>query len=213
MSNTWDQTQFDAVLAQELQHTKRTFSEALNTHAYFIARKALWHTKKADRATVEAELTARPNYAAADSLAEAILIARYNAQGGWPGSGAEFERAIRKLVSGRLRSIAFLKSGWIPAIRILETFSVSKSGAAPRDTEARVYGQEKGSAYPAVDGEQMTARIVNDAISKADEGGKALAKYGGAGLDLAFYSETASMKDYIEKKLADQFNKANEKLG
>lgn len=212
MSDTWDQSQFDALLAEELKHTKRTFSEALNTHAYFIARKALWHTRKADKSAVQTQLTARPQYAQADSLAEAILIARYNAQGGWPGSGAEFERAVRRLVSGRLRSIAFLKSGWIPAIRILETFTTSKSGAAPRDSEARVYGQEKGSAQPAVDGEQMTARIVNEAVAKGDEGGRALAKFGGDGLDLAFYDEAGRMKDYIEKKLADQFAKANEKL-
>ena len=31
-----------------MKHTKRTFAQSLNTHAYFIARKALWHTKKAD---------------------------------------------------------------------------------------------------------------------------------------------------------------------
>ncbi len=212
MSEGWDQSGFEAALKEELKHTKRTFAEALNTHAYFIARKALWHTHKADRFTIQSQLTARPQYAEADSLAEAILIARYRAQGGWPSSGAEFDRAIKKFTASRLRSVAFIKSGWIPAIRILETFASTKSGAAPRDSEARIYGQEKGAAYPAVDGEVMTAKIVNDALAKGDEGGKALHKYGEAGLDLAFYSETASIKDYIEKKLIEQFEKANEKL-
>jgi hypothetical protein len=208
----WDQSAFDEALKEEMQHTKRTFSQALNTHAYFIARKALWYTHKADKTAVESQLTSPPQYAEADSLAEAILVARYRAHGGWPGSGAEFERAIQKFVAGRLRSIAFLKSGWIPAIRILEPFSANKSGAAPRDTQARVYGQEKGNAYPAVDGEQMTARIVNSALAEGDEGGKALEKFGGAGLDVAFYDETQSIKEYIERKLIEQFNKANEKL-
>ncbi len=212
MSEYWDQSQFDAALTQELKYTKRTYSEALNTHAYFIARKALWHTRKADKSGIQSQLTARPDYVDADSLAEAILIARYNAKGGWPGSGDEFEGAIRKFVAGRLRSVAFLKSGWIPAIRILESFASNKSGAAPRDADARVYGQEKGTAYPAVDGEVMTARIVNDAVAKGDDGGKALAQYGAAGLDLAFYDETARMNDYIEKKLAEQFDRANREL-
>lgn len=208
----WDQSQFDAALTEELKHTKRTVAEALNQHAYYIARQALWHTKKADRATIQSQLTARPQYAEADTLAEAILIARYRARGGWPASGADFERAIQKLIAARLRSVAFLKSGWIPAIRILESFAASKSGAAPRDSEAKVYGQEKGAAYPAVEGEQMTARIVNSALAAGDDGGKALAKYGGAGLDTAFYAETGRIKEYIERKLAEQFAKTNEKL-
>jgi hypothetical protein len=214
MSNDgWDQTRFDVVLAEELTHTKRTYVEALNQHAYYIARKALWHTHKADRATIESQLTAQPRYAQGlDTLAEAILMARYNAQGGWPTSGAEFESAARKLIAARVRSIAFLKSGWIPAIRILETFVTSKSGAAPIDRDAKVYGAEKGSAYPAVDGEQMVARIVNEAVAKGDEGGKALLKWGGEGLDTAFYDEIQRMLDYIERKVREQFEKANERL-
>src|SRR6185436_19380293 len=104
MSEGWNQDSFNEALKQEMQHTKRTFSEALNTHAYMIARKALWHTHKADKTAVQSQLTARPQYAEADSLAEAILVARYRNQGGWPGSGEEFDRAIRKFGSGRLRS-------------------------------------------------------------------------------------------------------------
>ncbi len=213
MSETWDQSQFNAVLIEEVKHTKRTVSQVLNTHAYFIARKALWYTHKADKSAISAQLSARPNYGHGDTVAEAIMIARLKEAGGYyTMSGSEFESAVRKFVGSRLRSVAFLKSGWIPAIRILETFTSTKSGAAARDSEARVYGQEKGAAYPAVAGEVMTAKIVNDALAKGDEGGKALAKYGGAGLDTAFYDETQSMKEYTDRKLQEQFNEANKKL-
>ncbi len=227
MSDKWDQSGFDAALKEELKHTKRTFVQAINTHAYFIARKALWYTTKVPKGRPTAELEQPSGKRESVHLGVMILAKRFRNVGRWPEwekeywgedqpghgyEGAEWQAAIRNLILRRESSRAFLKSGWIPAIRILETFTDSKSGAAPRDSEARVHGQEKGAAYPAVDGEVMVTKIINSALSKSDEGGKALAEIGGAGLATAFYDETQNIKEYIEKKLAEQFNAANKKL-
>lgn len=209
--SAWDQSRFDDLLLQEVALTKRTYVEAVNSHTYFIARKALWLTKKADSTRIRSELEGPAKYTDG-TLAEAILINRYNKQGGWPGSGAAFAADVARLIASRTRSVAFLKSGWIPAIQFIGAVVTNKGKAAPMDREARVYGQYKGSGYPAVMGDIMTAQITNSAGTETDSGTKALHKFGAPALDAAFYDEALNMQAYVEKKLAEQFAEANRNL-
>lgn len=222
MDSGFEQTQFNNVLKQYLQWTKRTLSEVLNSKAYFVARKALWHTHKADPAVIRDSLnqfvsTSRTTKSGRDVRSDApraalIINARRGARGEPGLYGSEMARGVRQLIATRVKSVAFIKSGWIPAIRILGTFARDKGGAAPVDRSAKVYGAEKGAAYPAVEGEQMTSRIVNSATGRSGSGYKALDKYGGAGLELAFYDEAGSMQDYIERKMAEDAARANAQL-
>ena len=207
----WDQSRFDDLLQQEVLFTKRNWCDAVNTHAYFIARKALWLTKKADATKLRAELEGPAKFTDG-TLGEAIMLARYREKGGWPTSGAAFAADVRRLIASRTRSVGFLKSGWLPAIRTLEYFTVNKGQAAPLDREARVYGQEKGSGYPAVPGDIMTAQLTNSAGTATDKGTAALQKYGGAALDTAFYDESERLKEYLDRKLREQCDNANRNL-
>jgi hypothetical protein len=52
----WDQRQFDRTLAEYLQVSKKTLAEIVNTKAYYIARKALWFTPKANAGKIRTDL-------------------------------------------------------------------------------------------------------------------------------------------------------------
>jgi hypothetical protein len=226
-SGYFDSSKFEAVLAQYIAQTGKDVVEVLNQKAFFVARRALWNTKKADAQSIRDSLgvvmTARTTrtgrmafsgYEELNTVARGILAARYRKTGGpWPKGEAEWVAAVRALVASRLRSVAFLKSGWIPAIRILETFAKNKSGAAPLDRSARIYGQEKGRASPAVEGSVSFATIENSAGTQMDQGAnQALLKFGGAGLDQAFDQEAADTIEFIGKKLQERADKANREL-
>lgn len=231
MSDTWDQSVFDAVLSEYMRHTKRTYTEVLNTKAFFIARKALAFTKKASAQDIgdtlgrlvavrRTSLTLRSVKSQRFELAPAreydaplaALIVNARAAPGEGKYGPQMTLAIRKMINSRMRSIAFLKSGWIPAIRILEPYARDKRGAAPRDPQARIFGQEKGSAVPAIEGETMITSIINSALGTGATGSKALAKYGGEALDRAFADEAASMQAYIDQRVQAATEEANLKL-
>jgi hypothetical protein len=223
----WDQSKFDAALAEYLKVTSRTVTDAINTKAYFIARKALYLTHKASKRAIQDSLgkiiTSRrrmttriaslPSGRTADAPLAALIINARRGRAGQPGlHGIAMTRAIADLLNARMRSIAFLKSGWIPAIRILEGLAKDKSKAGPTDREARIYGRQKGGATPAAEGVAPVATIINSALSRGDPGGAALAKYGGAGLEAAFAEETASMLKYLEEKMAPDAAAANAQL-
>jgi len=209
----FDQAKFDSVLNEYMKWTSRTLEEALNSKAYMIARKALWFTKKADREDIKSSLRRLGlSSRGTESPRGALIINAARAKQGLPGlHGRAMAEAINALEAARLRSIGFLKSGWIPAIRILEGFAKDKGGAAPRDSAARVYGQEKGAAYPAT-ADKLSAVIVNSVGTQGRDRNNVLERIGGPALDLAFYDEANSMQDYIEKKMNEDALKANESL-
>lgn len=216
MSN-WDQSKFDEVLAGYLKVTSRTVPQALNNKAYFVARKALWVTHKADANKIRSELTTvsitttETGYTYESTLAERIIWARAKREG-LKLNRDQVATAAKALVGARLRSVAFIKSGWIPSIRKLEGLVKDRKGAAGSDREARQYGADKGQCIPAVEGgNNPVATIINSAKAKGDDD-SALEKHGGKGLDLAFYDETQSMIEYIESKMKPDADAANLKL-
>lgn len=178
-----------------MQHTKRDLPTALNSKAFFIARRAVVETPKAKLGRM-------------DRKTAAILgriINKRRAERGEPGLyGEEMKKAVEILYQIRRRSVAFLKSGWLPAIRRLELAVEAKyrRGAARNDRSAAQVGQPKGKAIPARTGVRTVAIIENAAIAKHDNK-DALLKYGGPALQKAFDYEVRSMKEYIERKLKE----------
>jgi len=230
---SWDQSKFDAALDEYLKVTDRTVTEVLNTKAYYIARKALWFTKRADSGSIAKELgnlvsvtsistrgrlTTRKtlNLVGADQhdAPLAALIVNKRLGKGHGLYGAAMEKAIRNLLASRMRSIAFLKSGWLPAIRVLSLYAKDKSNdSIPAGNEgARIYGREKGAAYPAVEGtSSIVATIINSAIAAHDKK-DALQLFGSKALQTAFDDEAADMESYMARKLEDPTAHANAKL-
>lgn len=230
---SWDQSKFDRALTEYLKYTSRTLVQALNTKGYYIARRALFVTAKVNPARIKAELgrfvftrketasgriSRRRTLELAPSrvnpevsLAEMILIARYRKKGGWPKNRREMDKRIRDLVAARLRSVAFIKSGWLPAIRALAPVA-DRSGPIPLDNAARQYGAAKGRAIPAGESaDVMVTTIENSALGRPEEK-QGLQVYGARGLQQAFDHEAASMIEYIEGKLAKGTAEANRVL-
>lgn len=121
------------------------------------------------------------------------------------GAAAMLE-AMRKAFQARMRSIGFLKAGWLPAIRTLSRFADLGAPFAPID--ARQYGRPKGRATPGKEGWRPIAEIENMATTYRDKKG-ALIKFGGPALQQAFDEEAADMRAYMERKLradAEEFN-------
>jgi hypothetical protein len=220
--------EFDATIKRYSEFSRRDLSVIVNTKAFYIARRAVIETPKADKQQVAAELRGQRtknvtskrgkvravNY----TLAQLIVMAR-RALKGESTAKKDIKADVKSFIASRLRSIAFLKSGWLPAIKRLEPLAEKiGGGGGPRPTKSNTgtqYGRAKGAATPAVAGFKPKASILNDALPRPHGRGllgkiisrihnpdraKALAKVQPA-LQKAFDAETQSMKDYIAKKL------------
>jgi len=231
MSATWDQSKFDSALARYIQTSSKDMVTILNTKAYYIARKSLWFTKKAQASDIRAfmskyvtvttgrrvnEKTGRmkkfKDYTFEKSSgSEAPVIALIiNANRGHAGrkgfKGPDMRKAMEREQGRRMKSIGYIKSGWIYAIRKLEPHSEDKSGSS--DGGVNVRGVPSGHAIIANEN-SMTAVIGNRYHSNWDKRGGFYAVVS-KGLQRAFDDEAKSMEQYILKKqkaAAEQLNK------
>ena len=159
-----DKTEFDRAMRAYREVSKRTPAEICNKKAYYIARRALWYTDKADSKKIAAELgslrkgkmrlTTRTRYTWSGKTYQApfaALILNARARPGQGLYGAKMTEAIQKFLAARMRSVAFLKSGWIGAIKALENFVGSKAGLPPIDRQAKDK-KIHGTGTPAADG-------------------------------------------------------------
>ncbi len=223
-----NQREFQSTLRKYLQYTRRDWATIANTKAFYIARRAARETPMVDKGAMLKALRAdrlkskvlkngkvkNTKY----TLAQLIVMARQK-----PGesmSKAAIKEAAKKLIAARVRSRAFLKSGWLPAIKRLEPLA-EKIGRQPPKIESQVaqIGRAKGNAKPARAGAgaRASCSITNDALTKKRGnvwqrvfGGnrKGALKHAVPALQRAFDAETNSMKEYIAKKLAKSANQA-----
>jgi hypothetical protein len=102
---------------------------------------------------------------------------------------------IVALITSRMKSLAYLKSGWIPAIKKLAAaLGVSSSVAGVG------FRKPHGSATVARDGIwNVAATITNAATSKDPK--EPLVLFGGPALQRAFDNEQRSMEEEIERRL------------
>ena len=227
---TWDQRKFDELLTLYARWSKRTHKQIVDTKAYYIARKAVWFTVKADSFTMKSQLggfimvsrltkkgkTVRHRDlqlvmgTKVNAPLAALIINKRRGRSGYPGLyGRDMARAVRNLLAARFRSIAFLKSGWIPAIQILAPLA-DKQGQPPIDPAGKQIGLPKGDAVPGIEGEVTSAEIWNTAGSARHDIHGALAHYGGEGLRIAMADEEASTAEYVERKMMEDARRFNE---
>lgn len=132
-------------------------------------------------------------------------------------AGAAFMLEEMRLAFGaRLRSIAFIKSGWIEA---RETFKrlVGGGGAGLPPSEGtkiggpKQVGMPKGGARPAQAGWKPVAVFWNAASAKRDHKA-ALIEFGQPALQKAFEEETKSMLEWIKDKEIEEGRKLGIKI-
>lgn len=217
--------EFDEALRLYMEYTRRALADVLNKKALFIARGALRltpstaagvitsslgqiirHKNRTDMKTVRAGAV-YSNLGGRESEAPlaALIINARRGRNSMPGLwGPEMTAAIAQLISARNRSRAFLKSGWIPAIRALSPLVSQSYGTEGASGRAVQVSRAKGSATPARPGLACKAIIENSA-SGDHETHEALVKYGAPALQQAFNNEAASMTRWVADR---QFEEA-----
>jgi hypothetical protein len=227
MLNTWDQRKFVRALNACIQISRRSAANVINAHALYIAFAAQNFTPKADKMAIGRSLSeliygykntkkgakrfpktvyTGAGGATAQAPIVALMINKKRGEQGKPGLyGPDMAAAVRTFIAGRQRSVAFLKSGWSPAIKLLKSKVPYKfRGAAKEKETVKVMGQAKGRAIAAVESEKPTAMIENF-VGMAGPGGNhhnaGLVKYGQPAFARAFRTETASMMEHLKKKL------------
>lgn len=224
-----DTREFDRAIEQYLDYTKRGLADVLNKKALFISRGALRLTPSTPagaitsslgkvirhRNTVDIKSTKAgavySNLGGKQSEAPlaALIINARRGRESHPGLyGADMSVAVAQLIAARNRSRAFLKSGWIPAIRALSPLVKQSYGTEGGNGRAIQVNRAKGSATPARPGLTCKAIIENFA-SGNHETHEALHKYGGPALQQAFNNEAASMDRFV----ADQQFESAKKVG
>lgn len=202
-----DTREFSATLRQYLARTSKTLPEAINGKAGRVAWRAIVETRKAERGDIEAlgvsgyrqiksrktgEIRrGRPIYNENGRMRDIIAARYYNAGQRIPD---DLDEQVRKGLAARLRSIGFIKSGWIPAYRKLRRYI----GQALTWTDARQRGKAKGRATVAQNGFNPIATIANTALPSAQA-----MRLGVEGLNKAFRAETADMRVYLERKMKE----------
>lgn len=224
-----NQNEFNRTLKKYRDVSSRSWPEICNAKALFIAIGAQNETKKAEWMAARQQLGAQLSPVIGkrgkalkrkvltlgdkyyNTLAVKIIVARLRRAGqAIPGADALKEMAL-KFVKARAASVAFIKSGWSPAIKILKRRTRDRE--KKEDSEARVIGRPKGDAKPAREGQDAKAVITNLAQAKkfGTKNKTALLKFGGPALQTAFDAESASMREYIEKKMRGDADKAGVK--
>lgn len=190
---TVNSREFSAALRQYVLLSKRDIPTICNTKAFYIARRAVVETPAVKPGEIRSFIR-RGSGAAIGK----IINARRGKRGEKGLYGEAMAEMVATVLAARLRSRAFLKSGWLWAVKKLAPYAEKIGARNPRG--AKVYGKAKGDAVPATQGWRVTAKIINTTTAAWD-------KRDGAGeiatpaLQRAIDFESKSMLAYIEKKL------------
>ena len=207
-----DTKDFDIKLKEYMKYTKRTVPKIISTKLYYIARNATLTTVKTPTARVRMELLL-PSRVNADVPLAAILVQKKRKQEGNKGlHGDKMRVAVDKFIRGREKCTAFLRSGWIPAIKKLALFA-DKVGQPAMDSKVKPLGAVKGGAEIPLERDNWVAEgeIWNSVYGgdKKNNNPDRIEKLLTEGLQEAIKMETASMEVYIKRKmdeLAAKFN-------
>lgn len=200
----FDRRDFDWTLARYRQFSKRDPATIVNTKAFYISRRAAVETVKTPAGVIRNYLNQQ------DGRVAGMIINSRRGKAGQPGLyGNEMRFAVAMMKAARIRSRAFLASGWIPAIKKLAPLA-EHPGRAQGPRGSKQFGQAKGAAKPATGGLVCKCLIENNAGTRWDRGGHD--KHGLSALKRAFDFEVRSMKAYIERKTFESAKKAGIKV-
>ncbi len=188
----------NAVLQEYQRHNRRDWADICNDKALDVAFRAIPETPKADVSGIKA-LPSKPwwnKYVAKRIAGKGATYRKGKSKIHIQGKGydrKDAQNVSKMIIAARSRSVAFLKSGWLPAIRRL--LPLSKKPRKSSTQGSKQYGVDKGSATPAHPGDNPAAFIINSAIG--------IEKHGVAPLQRAIDGSVADMVTYINRKLEE----------
>lgn len=228
VSATTNIAEFNRLLNQCAQESSRTYPQVVNGQGLALSVGAIRNTEKADANAIAVELgqiatqrnvsrKGRVSFKRIyrtdlSSLAHIIVNARRKKAGQPMIWGPELDKEARRMIGARLRAVAFVRSGWIYAIRTLSKF-VGYADRREKTTglSARMTGQPKGFAQPAQRAlsDVVTCTIGNTALIQHD--GQNPYPIAEAGLQRAMTERIADMRRHLEEKLGKVFRKYSAK--
>lgn len=225
---TINTAQFRAAMREYKEFTKRDLATILNTKGFYISRGAVRATYRPTKEKVRRDLeklfggkrvskvtVTRFSSSGFTQFQAPLLALIINARRGRKGLPGLYGSAMKKVmdseVGRRYRSIGFIASGFLQAIKDFEPYAERKGSAPARDSSVKQFGQAKGYGTPARSGGWVVKAIINNSASAHGDTKGALEKFATAGLQTAVDAEVASMKQYIEQKMQETANKVNAK--
>ena len=186
-------TEFNRTLRTYMEQSKRASADVINRKAYFTALSAIKKTAKADKAKINQFFKNPKRWAP-------VVIKAFNLSSNDP---KVLKQYAKKLKSMRIRSIAYLRSGWLPAIK--------KFGKPARQKKnvrgVRQHGRAKGDAKPARRGVKVSASMTNRTGHQKGQI-TAAKRYAEPALKRAIRDEQRSMIRHMEKKMREAAKKS-----
>jgi len=223
-----DTREFDAALNAVAQGSRRTFAEVVNGQALALAFRAIKRTKAADATKVAWRLGqigtkivvdkktgkrkkgARIYSQEQNSLAARIVNARRLEKGQQTLHGKALVAAARDFIIASVRSVKYIRSGWLPAVRILKLAQakIQSSVGVTMADGGKIIGREKGTAFPAssVSGPSASAEIVNRA-GVIDDKHNSPESIAIAGLQAAMAESVEDMRRHAAERIQKEFDK------
>ncbi len=198
---TVDSRQFQQVFREYAKWNKRDFADIVNAKMLDVTFRALSETPKADVSQIK-NLESQswwPKYVAKRIAGGGVRFRRGSAKINIQGAGytrAEARQVSRKIIAARSRSVAFVKSGWLPAIKRLLGIVRQRISSRTSTAGVKQVGVPKGSVRPAAPGDSPSSEAINSALG--------VEKVGVGPLERAFAGAAADMEVYIARKLEDR---------
>lgn len=201
---------FDKTLQIYLNLQSKTVAEGLNRKAYNVVIRAAKFTPKADKSQIRKWMKSKDGQNWIGSLFGRKLI-RFDTK----------KAATKKITSLAIRSVGYLKAGWVTPMRALKKAAgIKAKGSIKGGTQRK---PAKGSAEPAKDWRktkgsksEVTFTNATGAQSGSDKKGKgqlfsqaeAAKQFGEPALKKGFTAAKADMQKYILRKLKEAAKKS-----
>lgn len=236
-----DSTQWKAAANELFKTSSRTCVDFTNGQALKVATESIRETEKANRVQIDYEMgvlskqeTLRGGKAGQkgwvritkrklkeDSFAERIVAKRFQETGSWFGlKGKTLKEKARALIAAKVRSVGFIKSGWIPSVQKLSALVYKKpKGLTGKVGDAKQVGQPKGFCIPAkfTLRSQIFATIGNTALLAKSKYSTWHGKAGNPmpvaekGLQSALNKAAKDMIEELKRRLDPDFKKVSAK--
>ena len=190
-----DHSELTTTLRRYVSRANEAWRDVVNWAALNVVCMAILLTKRTHESEIVRQFGTIPGSLVPSatrpkiSRVENIIRAAVNRRGGQQPTKNEMATMMLDFLIRRYRSLGYLRSGWLPAMRQLEPYSPRRVSITPN---ARQFGPDRGGARPATSsGWRTTAEFWNstgvssraygNAMSQQD----ALLRFGGPALDIA----------------------------
>ncbi len=200
-----DASEFQRAFKEYLKVTSKTLPEAINQKAYSINIAAASLTPKVKAPDLEAHLRAFSDSKSGRPGPRAALIINAKRGKGQGLYGDAMKEELEKFIRKRRGHVAFLASGWLPAIAIMAAAigkAVGKSAARRLEKATNI-----GGGIAAKIGFKPTAEFWNEAGAVTSHNIEGAASMAGEGLQAALTQEASRIDDHIAKKLQSDSDK------